>query len=623
MFLLECIPERFKFGIIIPIHKPGKARNAPESYRPITLVSTLYKLFETVFHSRLKRWSVIKDKHFPNSQQNAYQKQLGSLTVSFNLQETIAHNTELGSNTYAAFLDAAKAFDNVWHDGLFYKLFNFGIQGKALNLIMTSYNDMSSHVLVNGVKSTAFPIKQGVRQGSVTSTWFFLLFIDNLLHMLQESGTGCTIGSLRLGNPTLADDLVLISPNMKSLEKALDIVYEYSKKWRFSFNMTKCNLVVFSPKRPPSNLMVKFGPAKITQNDSATHVGIELHTSIKSSSAINARIQKGRSSLFSILAIEQNTNFVSPVILSSILEKVCFPTVLYGAELWHSTTASDNDKLERFIRLAAKSIQKFPVRTRTDIALGMLGWLPMRARVEQRKLMFLQKLCTLPPETLARQVFDLRFNLFTLKGYKNQLGFIPDIWELVQKYNLQEYVQTYLRSSIFPSKLQWKNIIQSKINHFYEIEWHERLQADADFNRFKTLHPSLEMSVIWKLTLDISTAPASFLVARLWSKVHKCESEYEQCLFCSTYTTDIYKHVVSSCPYFLPERLKFINHVKDHVNADIGNILKSTDFESFFCSLLGRRFQIDHDVSSSDIMQFLSNSFRFVNNVIRAYGAAV
>ena len=181
--------------------------------------------------------------------------------------------------------------------------------------------------------------------------------------MLQESGTGCTIGSLRLSNPTLADDLVLISPNMKSLEKALDIVYEYSKKWRFSFNMTKCNLVVFSPKRPPSNLMVKFGPAKITQNDSATHVGIELYTSIKSSSAINARIQKGRSSLFSILAIEQNTNFVSPVILFSILEKVCFPTVLYGAELWHRTTASDNDKLERFIRLAAKSIQKFPVRT--------------------------------------------------------------------------------------------------------------------------------------------------------------------------------------------------------------------------------------------------------------------
>lgn len=181
----------------------------------------------------------------------------------------------------------------------------------------------------------------------------------------------------------------------------------------------------------------------------------------------------------------------------------------------------------------------------------------------------------------------------------------------------------YLRSSVFPSKLQWKNMIQRKIYQFYENEWHERLQADADFNRFKTLHPSLEMSIIWRLTLDNSTAPASFLIARLWSKVQKYESKYELCLYCSKYTIDICKHVVSSCPHFLPERLEFINHVKDHVNADIGTFLKSMDFETFFCSLLGRRFQINHDVSTSDIMQFLSNSFRFVNNVIRAYGAAV
>ena len=63
---------------------------------------------------------------------------MGSITASFNLQETIAHNIELGSNCYVAFLDAAKAFDNVWHDGLFLKLFEYGIKGKPLNLIMAS-----------------------------------------------------------------------------------------------------------------------------------------------------------------------------------------------------------------------------------------------------------------------------------------------------------------------------------------------------------------------------------------------------------------------------------------------------------------------------------------------------
>ena len=166
---------------------------------------------------------------------------MGSITASFNLQETIAHNTELGSNCYVAFLDAAKAFDNVWHDGLFLKLFEYGIKSKPLNLIMDSYKDMSGYTLVNGVKSATFPVMQGVRQGCITSTWYFLLYIDGLLKKLEESGTGSTIGSLKSGNPTLADDIVLITPNVKALEKALKIVHEYSKQWRIISNMGKCH----------------------------------------------------------------------------------------------------------------------------------------------------------------------------------------------------------------------------------------------------------------------------------------------------------------------------------------------------------------------------------------------
>lgn len=54
-------------------------------------------------------------------------------------------------------------------------------------------------------------------------------------------------------------------------------------------------------------------------------------------------------------------------------------------------STSDINTVERFIRFAAKSVQKLPVRTRTDIALGMLGWLPMNAYIEQRKLAFFTK----------------------------------------------------------------------------------------------------------------------------------------------------------------------------------------------------------------------------------------
>ena len=172
MLEMDYIPGKFKIGIIIPVHKPGKCRDSTESYRPITLVSTLYKLFERIWHSRLKTWSLLHEKSFPCPQQNAYQKHMGSITASFNLQETIAHNTELGSNCYVAFLDAAKAFDNVWHDGLFLKLFEYGIKGKPLNLIMASYEH--SNIRISNEYSNAIP-NSNIRIFSCSYVSFFFL----------------------------------------------------------------------------------------------------------------------------------------------------------------------------------------------------------------------------------------------------------------------------------------------------------------------------------------------------------------------------------------------------------------------------------------------------------------
>ena len=124
----------------------------------------------------------MKNIDFPNQQQNAYQSYLGPITVSFNLQETIAHSIEHGSKVFVYLMDTSGAFDNVWHNGLFYKLLNMGIEPKLVQTIINSYTDMSSCVMVNGILSDKFPVLQGVRQGGILSTWLYLLFIDELLY---------------------------------------------------------------------------------------------------------------------------------------------------------------------------------------------------------------------------------------------------------------------------------------------------------------------------------------------------------------------------------------------------------------------------------------------------------
>ena len=67
---------------------------------------------------------------FPDVLQCAYQKQLSSLNATFNIQETINYNTEHGSKAFVCLMDNTKAFDTVWHAGLFVRLHDLGIKNK-------------------------------------------------------------------------------------------------------------------------------------------------------------------------------------------------------------------------------------------------------------------------------------------------------------------------------------------------------------------------------------------------------------------------------------------------------------------------------------------------------------
>ena len=51
------------------------------------------------------------------------------------LRECIIYAKENKSKLFVCFLDAQKAFDSVWHDGLFVTLYKMGIKSHLLRLL--------------------------------------------------------------------------------------------------------------------------------------------------------------------------------------------------------------------------------------------------------------------------------------------------------------------------------------------------------------------------------------------------------------------------------------------------------------------------------------------------------
>ena len=67
----------------------------------------------------------------------------------------------MGSKLYVCFLDVKKAFDCVWTDGLFYKLYKSGVNKHIFKVIQKCFTGMKSCVKCQNCKSRLFSVLRG------------------------------------------------------------------------------------------------------------------------------------------------------------------------------------------------------------------------------------------------------------------------------------------------------------------------------------------------------------------------------------------------------------------------------------------------------------------------------
>jgi len=364
--------------------KPGKDPSVVSSYRPISLLNTLGKLFERVVAHRLTEHFC--EANFFNDWQRAYLRGKEASEIVFRLAEEARLTRDSKWTTTAISLDVEKAFDSVWHDGLRYKLHSAGVPDPLLRLLSSFLVDRTIQVRVGSTLSTPVDLRAGTPQGSVLSPLLYLVYVNDI-----PLGTPhCRAGQFADDVDTWTSDKRIDRAYIR-LQRGLSSIEAWCAKWRIKLNVTKTQLMSFGRVRPPRQRKLKLFGQELTPSNAFTILGVTFSYSNSLSPHVEKRAAIARQRIGLLRMVAGRGWGANQETVLKIYKQYVRPILEYGAVATADAAPSLIRVLERTERKAISIALRAPRSTRIVDLYDQSGLQPLGDRLRSLKESSIQR----------------------------------------------------------------------------------------------------------------------------------------------------------------------------------------------------------------------------------------
>jgi hypothetical protein len=335
-------PDVLKKANILPLFKAGNI-SIFSNYRPISILTSLSKVFEKIFYKRL--YNFLTAQNILYLYQFGFRNKHSTSLATLTYIDKIISSLENREYAISIFLDFSKAFDTVDHSILLKKLEFYGVRGVSLSWIKSYLSDRQQYTSYNNSYSESQMISCGVPQGSILGPLLFLIYINDLANVSEKifllmfaDDSTCTISGKDLNQ-------------LKCLANSeLKKVSLWLKANRLSLNISKSNFMIFSPNKntPLDDFTLVIDNQPINRISNTKFLGVIIDDNLK----WDAHILHIKNKISKVIGImfKVRHKLDKPHLLS-IYNTLALPHLLYCNIVW---SVANKSYLETLFRCQKK-----------------------------------------------------------------------------------------------------------------------------------------------------------------------------------------------------------------------------------------------------------------------------
>lgn len=373
-------PKVWKIARVVLISKPGKPEFSPSSYRPLCLLNTPGKLFESILTKRVQER--LGDAGLSNQQ---YGFRAGRSTVdAIKAVYTIAE-TERNKSRHTRKLcllitvDIRNAFGTApWSDIINAMEREKGLPAYMIRLVKSYFKDRCL-ITPNGEKMT---MSAGVPTGSVIAPTLWNIFYDGILHLQMPEGV-TLIG--------YADDLavVVVAKSESGIEIAANNALLDIGSWlrghglQLAPEKTEATLLIGRKRCGPLNITV--GEVRLDIKKKLKYLGVIMDQSMTFRPHVEYTTAKAAAqagALVRLMPRQGGARQQKRKLLYSVVES----TILYAAPIWCRVAQVESYRnvlvrVQRNMLLRITSAYKTASTTALQVVAGII---PIQFMIEER-----------------------------------------------------------------------------------------------------------------------------------------------------------------------------------------------------------------------------------------------